>query len=138
MTSLDLRAAPPRSPRSELASVVFLPRSIDKVRASLPGGDPGPYRITGFSEQMLETLGISLAAFTDAVRRAQNDADVAAFVSSASSAEARERWNMFINAREPLGGNREEAYGIFPWLRSRPDLVLALDVLAEDDVQTFK
>jgi len=137
MTSLDLRAAPPRSPRAELASVVFLPRSIDKVRASLPGGDLGSYRIAGFSAQMLETLGISLESFTDAVRAARNDADVAAFISAESSAEGRERWNAFVNAREPLG-NREEAYGIFPWLRSRPDLVLALDVLAEDDVQTFK
>src|ERR1039458_3327751 len=40
MKPMTLSDKPPRKPRAELAGVVFLPRSIDKVRATLPGGDP--------------------------------------------------------------------------------------------------
>jgi hypothetical protein len=38
MDALDLTKAPPRAPRETLAGVVFLPRTIDKMRATLPGG----------------------------------------------------------------------------------------------------
>lgn len=66
MTPLDLTAGPPRSPRAELDGVVFLPRTIDKVRA-LSGGNLGEYTIPGFTQMMLDTLGIPLEAFTAAV-----------------------------------------------------------------------
>jgi len=67
MRPLDLSIAPPRAPRETLAGVVFLPRTIDKVRATLPGGAIGAYTIPGFSAMMLKTLGIDVDAFTDAV-----------------------------------------------------------------------
>jgi len=66
--------------QAELAGIVFLPRSIDKVRASLPGGHLGPYQIEGFTLTMLASLGISIQEFTESVRTATDDADVAAFV----------------------------------------------------------
>ncbi|HWT06548.1 MAG TPA: DUF5069 domain-containing protein, partial [Xanthomonadales bacterium] len=67
MQPLDLTTAPPRAPRESLAGIVFLPRTIDKMRATLPGGALGAYNIPGFSEMMLEALGIELEAFRAAV-----------------------------------------------------------------------
>jgi hypothetical protein len=60
MGPLDLRAAAPRAPRARLAGALFLPRSIDKVRATFPGGNLGDYAIEGFTEMMLEEFGITL------------------------------------------------------------------------------
>ncbi len=137
MQPLDLTAAPPRAPRESLADVVFLPRTIDKVRATLPGGTPGAYNIAGFSQMLLDGLGIDLVDFTAAVADAQNDSAVAAFVTAATSADRIAEWNAFVLARLPRGGDRDAAYEVYPWLRERPDLVLALDVLEEDDRQHF-
>jgi hypothetical protein len=138
MEPLDLSIAPPRPPRGELAGVVFLPRSIDKVRATLPGGKLGPYNIAGFTQMMLDALGISLESFTSCVAKANDDEDVARFIRTNTMAQERTKWNTFLEAREPRGGNRVEAIETYPWLASRPDLILALDVLAEDDKQIFR
>ena len=67
MDALDLRKAPPRRPRAELADVVFMPRSIDKIRATLPGGDLGAYTISGFTATMFDMLGIALEDVATAV-----------------------------------------------------------------------
>jgi hypothetical protein len=137
MQPLDLTTAPPRAPRESLAGVVFLPRTIDKVRATLPGGALGAYNIPGFSEMLLEALGIELDAFRAAVADAPNDDGVAAFVTASTSPEKIEAWNAMILARLPRNGDRNAAHEAYPWLRERPDLILALDVLEEDDRQHF-
>jgi hypothetical protein len=137
MTPLNLTKAPPRAPRAELDGLMFLPRSIDKVRASLPGGDLGVYTIPGFTEMMLEKLGVSVADFTATVAQAQTDADVAVYLRKHATQDKYDAWNGFISQRQPRGGNREEALTVFPWLGTRPDLVLAVDVLEEDDKQSF-
>jgi hypothetical protein len=133
MEPLDLRTEPPRAPRAELAGIVFLPRSIDKMRATLPGGNLALYAIPGFTEAMLEHLSISLGDFTEAVRRAATDDDVAAFVLARTKPEDIAAWNAFVGAREPGGGDRAVAIQRYPFLAARPDLILALDVLLEDD-----
>jgi hypothetical protein len=137
MQPLDLTTAPPRAPRESLAGVVFLPRTIDKVRATLPGGELGAYNIPGFSEMLLEALGIDAVAFTAVVADAAGDDDVARFVETSTSPERVAAWNAMILARLPRNGDRNAAYEAYPWLRERPDLVLALDVLEEDDRQHF-
>jgi hypothetical protein len=137
MQPLDLTAAPPRAARQSLADVVFLPRTIDKVRATLPGGTLGAYNIAGFSQMLLDGLGIDLVRFTAAVADAENDTAVAAFVTASTTPERIAEWNAFVLARLPRGGDRDAAYEVYPWLRERPDLVLALDVLEEDDRQHF-
>ncbi len=77
MEPLDLTKRSPRSPRERLDGVVLVPRTIDKMRASLPGGNLGPYKIPGFSTRMLEMIGVSEADMLEAVRRAHSDEDVA-------------------------------------------------------------
>jgi hypothetical protein len=137
MDVLDLSTKPPRPPRAELGGIIFLPRSIDKARATLPGGDPGPYVLRGFTTMMLEHLEISEAAFVGAVAAAASDADVLAFVNEHSSAEHVAAWNAFVSARQPRNGDRVAALESYPWLGERPDLIIGLDVLAEDDIRYF-
>jgi hypothetical protein len=134
---MNLSSKPPRKPRAELAGVVFLPRSIDKVRATLPGGDPGPYNIPGFTSGMLEKLGISVEAFTVAVAAAASDDEVATFVRNNTTQAKIDDWNGWVNVREPRGGDRVAALEIYPWLGERPDLKYGLDVLEEDDKRYF-
>ncbi|GAC1409180.1 MAG: hypothetical protein NVSMB64_17900 [Candidatus Velthaea sp.] len=114
-----------------------MPRSIDKVRASLPGGDLGDYKTGGTTEVMLATLGLSLESFTAAVTTAQSDADVATFISRHVPAAKYEVWNALLAERLPRGGNRREALEVYPWLKDRPDLVFLVDILEEDDRRQF-
>src|SRR5271165_814602 len=77
MEPLDLTKHPPRSPRARLDGVVLVPRTIDKLRASLPGGNLGPYKVPGFSTRMLDMIGVKEADLLEEVRRANSDEDVA-------------------------------------------------------------
>jgi hypothetical protein len=137
MQPLDLTTAPPRSPREALAGVTFLPRTIDKVRSTLPGGAAGEYTVSGFSQMMLDALGIELDAFRAAVAGAANDDAVAAFVTASTTPDRIETWNALVLNRLPRGGDRKAALESYPWLHERPDLVLAADVLEEDDRRHF-
>ena len=137
MKPLDLRTTPPRPPRAELAGLIFLPRTIDKARASLPGGNLGEYVINGFSKMMLDKLGITDEDFIIRVGAAASDEDIAAFVRSVATPESMSAWNEYARVREPGGGDRATALMRYPWLNERPDLILALDILEEDDRRLF-
>ncbi len=137
MGPLDLRKAPPRRPRAELAGILFLPRSIDKLRATLPGGHLGLYAISGFTETMLEMLGIPQSDITDVVRKANSDDDVAQYVAQQAKPGSIEAWHEYVLERRPKNGDRNAAIAGYPFLADRPDLVLSLDVLEEDDRQMF-
>jgi hypothetical protein len=137
MDVLDLSMKPPRLPRAELGGIIFLPRSIDKARATLPGGNPGPYVLRGFTTMMLEHLGITEAAFVAAVAAASSDDDVLAFVNEHTSSAQVAAWNAFVAVRQPRNGDRVAALETYPWLGERPDLIVGLDVLAEDDIRHF-
>lgn len=81
MEALDLRIAPPRGPRERLAELVFLPRAIDKLRATLPGGDPGEYfPYTGLSALFAHLTRIDLKELREVVAAASCDDDVAVWV----------------------------------------------------------
>ncbi|MDQ2992238.1 MAG: DUF5069 domain-containing protein, partial [Candidatus Eremiobacteraeota bacterium] len=60
---------------------MLIPRTIDKIRALLPSGDPGGYFINGpiqgISGFLLQRLGITEAELTEAVQHAKTDDDVA-------------------------------------------------------------
>lgn len=78
MEPLDLRTRAPRSPRETLDGLMMMPRTIDKVRATLPGGNLGPYHVAfGISDIMLKFINVRLDDLTAAVARAESDSDVA-------------------------------------------------------------
>ena|SRR5579871_730877 len=138
MEPLDLSKQPPREPRAQLDGIIFLPRSIDKARAYLPGGNRNGYNVPGVTGGMLERFGISHDDFIAAVGSAKSEADVVAFVRRHASQTTIDEWNAFVLAREPRG-NRDlpEVLENYPWLKERPDLRLVLDVLAEDDRRSY-
>jgi hypothetical protein len=80
MKPLDLTKTSPRSPREQLVGLVFIPRTIDKMRALLPGGDPGKYHVEGASLGLLEGIGVDRAQLQEVVASADSDADVAAWL----------------------------------------------------------
>lgn len=137
MEALDLTKAPPRAPREELAGIRFLPRSIDKIRATLPDGVLGEYLIEGLTTSMLDALGITVTAFTDATRDAKSDDEIAAFVTAHAKPGGIDVWHRFIDARRPQGGDPRKAIEAYPFLAGRNDLGLSLDVIAEDDRLLF-
>lgn len=80
MEPLNLSKAPPRSPRERLDGLPMMPRTIDKIRATLPGGNPGEYTIVGFSQLLLDMIGVREEDLRNAVARADSDEDVAAWL----------------------------------------------------------
>ena len=129
MEPLDLRNAHPRPARAELDGVTFLPRSIDKFRAMLPGGDLGDYNVEGFTGRMLESMQIAPDAFVEVVKRAKSDEDVASFVREHAAPGGADAWNEYVLARELYNGNRAEAQAENPWLADHPEITKSLDFL---------
>ena len=77
---MDLTKGPPRSPYEKLGGIVFLPRSIDKVRAHI-AGTAGEYKaMTGYSEQLFDFLDLSPQKFHTIVRSNLDDASVLAAI----------------------------------------------------------
>jgi hypothetical protein len=129
MEPLDLSTTRPRATRAELAGVTFLPRSIDKFRAALPGGNLAGYTIEGFTSRMLENLGIAQADLQAVVAAATSDADVARYVSEHAVAGGADVWNTYVLNRELYLGNRVEAIAENPWLADHPEIQKSLDFL---------
>jgi hypothetical protein len=129
MEPLDLSKGRPRATRAELAGITFLPRSIDKFRAALPGGNLAGYTIEGFTTTMLEKLGITPAALQAVVAAAKNDDDVASYVSEHAVAGGADGWNGYVRNRELYLGNRTEAVAENPWLADHPEIKYSLDFL---------
>ncbi len=137
MEPLDLSKQPPRPPRAELDGVIFLPRSIDKARAYLDGGNRNGYNIPGVTGGMLERFGIAEDDFIATVGAASSEADVLAFVRKHASQTTLDEWNAFVKEREPRGDrDLPVVHEIYPWLKNT-DLRLVLDILAEDDRRMF-
>src|SRR5579864_6149180 len=80
MEPLDLRTRPPRGPREKLDGLTMLPRTIDKLRASLPGGNLNGYRVAGMSARLLAGLGVEEDAIRAAVAAAPDEDAVAAWL----------------------------------------------------------
>ena len=134
----DLRAHPPRSPRVQLGGLYFLARTIDKTRAKLQG-TLGPYKIgPGLSVYLLEWLGVTEEAFTEAVRTASNDDEVVAWL------HARCDRGTFatINQRLAERGIRDdehfrEVLPRYPVLNDYPHLRNWFEILEVDDRWIF-
>jgi len=133
---LNLRGAPPRSPRERLADLMMLPRTIDKARASLVGGDPGPYFITpGLSAWLLRKLRFSEDEFIELVRSSEFEEQIAEIVQARASKGRIEHLNGFMEtfkvADVAEDHHFEELYG-----QCDPD-ELVIDVMARDDAKMF-
>jgi len=138
MTPLDLRSHPPRGVRETILGYYFLPRTIDKLRAELPGGDMGPFlnHDTGFSAYVVRRLGLDMNEFREAVNRAPDEAAVvewlAGRIDPAGAPTLNAKLETFVIERmspkdQVLVRERH------PVLAKRPDLLKLLDVIEADD-----
>ena len=75
MTPLDLRKHPPRGPREMMLGFYLLPRTVDKLRAELPGETLENTSITdtGFSAYVVRRLGLDMNEFRRVVAIAPDE-----------------------------------------------------------------
>ena len=80
MAPLDLTAHPPRSPYQKTEGLFMLPRTIDKLRAQLPGGKIGKYTVRGSSSLLpglslvlLGGIGVTEDRLFEVVREASSE-----------------------------------------------------------------
>lgn len=99
MQPLDLSKQPPRSPHVKISGIMVLARTIDKMRAALPGGNMGPYRIPGFSTRMLDAVGINVDDLQAEVARAGSEDEVVEWVRAHADPAKFDEINKTLAAR---------------------------------------
>jgi len=142
MTPLDLRQRPPRGARVTMLGFYLLPRTIDKLRAELPGGDLGAYmnHDTGFSAYVVRKLGLDMDEFRNAVGAARDEAAIEAWLAArvdATSAPALNAKLETIVVERMTPENQRLVHERHPVLATRPELSKILDVLEADDEATW-
>ncbi len=117
----------------------MLARTVDKLRATLPGGNIGAYQITGFSSRLLLKLDIGEAALRDVIARATSDAEVAAWIRGHSDPAIYPEINAAFE-RMTIGERLDDAEFVqrYPIARTLPPHASRLDLLAADDAEAFK
>ncbi len=141
MEPLDLRIAPPRGPRVRLAGIAFTARAVDKLRASLPGGElNGYFPFVGFSELWAHYTGIDLHALQAIVRDAASEDAVETWIADRTAHVDKEKINAkmehFPASRTPdnLRELFEETYP--EALRTNPELPI-FELLEHDDARLY-
>ncbi len=98
----DLQRQPPRRWSEEIAGIKWLPRLIDKARASL-AGTLGPYLFgqSPIDGALLHALGLSYGDFAKIVGRSSTDDDVfrELFMRTADGVERARAWSRRLPAR---------------------------------------
>ena len=142
MEPLDLTLAPPRSPHESLGGLVMLARTIDKLRAELPGGNRGDYQsIRGLTILQLELLGIARDELLNVVAGAASEDDVVQWVHAHSDelgyAAINERLSRYTLADNPPE-RWEFVDTLYPNRPKLPrDQVNVFDMLVQDDRDCF-
>jgi hypothetical protein len=140
MDALDLTQRPPRSPRELLPGLDLLmaARTVDKIRATLPGGNLGQYQITGFSSSLLNKLGIVEGLLREAIAKAPSDREVAQWIALHSDPAGYAEVNASLE--RPTVGERvddPEFVARYPLARRMPAESSRLDLLIADDREAF-
>lgn len=145
MTPLDLTRQAPRSARVELDGIAYLPRAIDKVRAALPGGNLGPYlvlhdEIVTLSALFYRRMGIAHDDFAAAVRDAQTDDDVAAWLRARVDDAKLDKWHaqvLGIRLCDIPSPTREQVIAAHPIATTLPETTFLVDIFDADDAALF-
>lgn len=142
MSPLDLTKEPPRTAVCDDGGIVYLGRTIDKVRATLPGGNAGAFIVgtpeasSTLSLYLFRVLKTTESEFREVVRNAASEADVVAWVRARMSPEKVERWNAWIGTFR-IQDLPEENKPFFdrsnPSTRTLPRDTLVIDALDYED-----
>ncbi len=141
MKPLDLRVRPPRGPRVRVADIVYTGRVIDKMRASLPGGDlNGFFPFSGFSEMWAYYTRLDLIEFQQLVLDADSEREVERWLAE----RTRNLDKAAINARmegfktdrtpEPMRELFEISYPAY----LRVSFPVLFDLLEADDARLYQ
>ena len=142
MEPLDLTAGPPRPVRATMFGYYLLPRTIDKLRAELPGGNVGAYlnHDTGFSAFVVRRFGLEMEALRAVVARARDEAGVVAWlgerVDPAGAPALNAKLDSFVVSRMSES-DRALVRERHPVMARRPELDAVLDILDADDRLAF-
>jgi uncharacterized protein DUF5069 len=140
MDALDLSQRPPRSPRELLPGLDLLmaARTVDKIRATLPGGNLGEYQITGFSSRLIEKLGFPEAALRAVVAKAASDREVGDWIARHSDPARYAEINAALE-RPTVGERFDDAAFMarYPVARTLAPETSRLDLLVADDEAAF-
>jgi len=135
---VDLTKNPPRSAWEQLDGLYMMPRTIDKLRAKLPGGALGQYHIDGFSKRLLEAIGVAEEQLQDVVARAKSDDDVAAWLREhADRSKYDEINNRLANRSYDDVADKESFNKKYPLAATSTSKRL-FDVMDEDDRAMFE
>jgi hypothetical protein len=122
---------------------MLMPRTIDKLRARLPGGNPGVYfingRIKGISGYLLERLGIREDELFEAVAQATSDDAIPAWLRERTDVSQYPAINATLRHLKPKHAE-DEAYFRSEYaatLAERPELEFIVDIVDADDRRLF-
>jgi hypothetical protein len=140
MQPLDLTKQAPRSPRAPLGNLdlVLAARTVDKLRATLPGGNIGDYQITGFTSRLINRLGIVEHQLRAVIARAESDQEIADWIAAHSDPSRYPEINAEFE-RQTVGERLGDAAFLerYPSAKDLPPETSRLDHLAIDDVEAF-
>ena len=140
MDPLDLTKQPPRPARETLLGVMFLPRTIDKLRAELPGGTMGPYlnHDRGFSAYVVRRLALDMGELRTVVGAARDEGEIVAWlrerIDAGSIDETNRKLESFTSERM-TPDDRALLVERHPVLNERPELTSILDILEAEDAR---
>jgi hypothetical protein len=143
MEPLDLTREPPRSCFAELDGLMLMPRTIDKLRGFLPGGNPGDYFINGktpgLSQYLLDRLGITLEDLQAVVARAADEDEIAAWLRERTDASQYPAINATLQRIKPKHAHDPEYFAELyaHTLTTHPELEHILDIIDQDDRRIF-
>ena len=140
MTPLDLSRQAPRGPRETALGFYFLPRTIDKLRAELPGGNLGAYvnHDTGFSAYVVRRLGLDMNELRNVVAHARDEDAVAEWLARRIDASAAPALNAKLETFVVERMSADDQVLVrkrHPVMVRRPGLSKILDILEADDRQ---
>jgi hypothetical protein len=138
MEPLDLTIAPPRSPWATLDGLIMMPRTIDKMRARLPGGNLGEYQVAGTSIRLLDAIGVDEAELQEVVARAKDDGDVAEWLRANANTDAYETANNMLGGRRLRDVDLEDFHRRYPVSKELPLDTRLFDMLERDDALSFQ
>ena len=144
MQPLDLSASPPRSCYCELDGLMLMPRTIDKLRAQLPGGNAGIYFINGtqmrgLSGYLLGRIGVTEAELREAVRDAPDEDAVALWLRGRTDAAAYPTISETLRRIKPKHSENEALFRAeyVETLAQQPELEYIVDIIEADDRRRF-
>ena len=143
MEPLDLTWRPPRSCYAELDGLMFMPRTIDKLRAFLPGGNPGVYfidgPIRGLSRFLLQQLCIDDRELADVIYAADTEDQVAVWLRAHTDVKRYPEINTVLRRIKPKHTDDPTVFARIyaETIALRPELETVLDIIEADDQRLF-